>query len=1188
MARSPRRGKGSDKSNDGKISNTVSASDRNPGRADEAYTPSAPKPPQPPRVGRTDLNAAQGFQRQQQMYSSTTPQMSKLQQAKLDAMKDPAPKSDSPAPRGMGMGSSYSPEEDPRNASITDEELSALARQSVDATNGKGEQPEWAWMNEAVQDRYYDAIGKHQYADEKEGYVRDIADQLSPQELNSLSVEGETIQRGGYTYSGKDGKIVVESILSNSMPEEDRKNIRLDGADIHNAISDRLAAEPSEHEARWAVFYDRKDKEPLQFTDSSMSQHKAIEDLLHLQGVFLANSENAVAARLRAFDLTDEEIKAERSLPPQEQPRHERVYNEITGEQFSSLSIPPSATLSGKEHVAVLEAFEKAPAVSISEQPVRANEVVDRSPEGLQKHADSMFQNGRDLRDIHSETGTKPEGADQTAWEKTEYVYGQPTALDRLRDLGTGAFAASTSGYTYAMSADGNSLIRFDFDGNPAGEKPVQDVQAFLQAKRGVEFDAMQEAKQQDEAQQAENRRLEIALTEGKRPDDMSEAQWEQEQKALNEHLESLGMVDEEAELATAIFERQQAFGSDESVWTQEGYDEIRAEILADREKGLQSEPENLSYEEERDLVYATNNADEIAAFEDRAYENSDEEMRFLRKSAHFEYLEDVERGVELSGYADDRTIVDDLRAKEGATVNYRGHTYELNEDTVKVTNEAEGHWYRAYTDALQEGMQKGIQERLERPSLTEIFETGAERPKDVSEEQWAKVAADYTHQMTLDNTPEEFLPNYNEDLADLDGQEAHEETDYNIHDELPRLEGLEGAVYEGMIKEYPEPIHDHEWQEFEQSAVKAVEAHNDIQSYEGSITDDLQAQHFGAKIPHDGKDYHLEGSELVQSEAGDDLRRADSAQVEQATKDIFADKMPAGIDRDTFAMSTATMGYTDGNNGKSMVSQLGELPEGSKVNYADFDYRLDGNQIVASQSIELNRVEVYSLELVAEKKQEMQQQQAVEVAQQDATEVKEETTTTDETKSVREQPSVDVTKEQEKAVSLDTPEPSIAAESKEESKIDNKAETEEVSKVIDQANPVSSTEQQTEVKSDPLRESLVQGKTEYDAKQLEQATSTDAEKTVDVTTGDDLRSSLAQNKAEYDAKQQAQPEQKVQEMSQQQSSEQSVDTANSDLRAELVRGKAASEEQQVNPPEPAVDQQEEEEYHRGPAMRFG
>ncbi|PTV70186.1 hypothetical protein [Agrobacterium pusense] len=577
MARTPRRGKGSGKTTDeGKINNSVSASDGKSGRADEAPKPIPPKPLQPPKAGRTDLNAAQGFERHQQKYPNATPQLSKRQQAKLDAMKNPSPEPNSPAPRGMGMGSSYSPEEDPRNASITDDELSALARQSVDATNGKGEQPEWAWMNETVQERFYDAIGKHQYADEKQGYVRDIADQLTPQELNSLSVEGETIQRGGYTYSGKDGKIVVESILSSSTPGEDRKNMRLDGADIHNAISDRLAAAPSEPEVRWAVFYDRKDDEPLQFTDSSKSQHKAVEDMVHLQGVFIANSEKAVAARLRVFDLTEEEIKAERSLPPQEQPRHERVYNEITGEQFSSLSIPPSATLSGREHMAVSEAFEKAQEIYRSWQAASSGEVVDRSPEGLQKHADSMFEKGRDLRDIYSATGVKPEGADQTAWEKTDYVYGQPTALDRLQELGKGGFAVSESGYTYAMSGDGNSLLRFDINGNPAGEKPVEDVQAFLREKRGVEFDAMQEAKEMHAAELAEQKL---------------------EDQQVADRKIAAGQNEESAEVAEQIFAREM----EKEMGNVVGFDDDGDPIY---EKERQEENQDLSYEEERDLEF--------------------------------------------------------------------------------------------------------------------------------------------------------------------------------------------------------------------------------------------------------------------------------------------------------------------------------------------------------------------------------------------------------------------------------------------------------------------------------------------------------------------------------------------------------------------------------------------------------
>ena len=72
--------------------------------------------------------------------------------------------------------------------------------------------------------------------------------------------------------------------------------------------------------------------------------------------------------------------------------------------------------------------------------------------------------------------------------------------------------------------------------------------------------------------------------------------------------------------------------------------------------------------------------------------------------------------------------------------------------------------------------------------------------------------------------------------------------------------------------------------------------------------------------------------------------------------------------------------GYADANNGKSMVSQLGELPAGSKVFYADFDYRLDGNQIVKSQSYELNRTDVETLSQAAELSKEVAVEQQPEV----------------------------------------------------------------------------------------------------------------------------------------------------------------------------------------------------------------
>ncbi|MEI3807570.1 hypothetical protein V6R85_23910 [Agrobacterium sp. CCNWLW32] len=514
MAKFPRRGKGSDKTTDeGKISNSVSASDGTPSLADEAYTPSAPKPPQPPKAGRTDLNAAQGFQRQQQMASHTTPQMSRRERARLDAMKGNAPEPSSPAPRGMGSSPAPEPEiEQAEFVRLTPFEIDRLAMQSVRDYDAGREAADLSHVHpddfRVIEDRVPFAQDRF---DQQKTEWQGVAQQFSLSDMTMMTAEGEqgaTITSDGTTYT-KDGDFLV-----GYRPGTDPTWHEFAG------VYDAVAAKPESQEQmaatfpggdRHAVFFSHEGNERLQFTDSLPWRNDAVEDLNELRAVLSGAGEHAVADRLYVSVLTPYERAVEQveQREPQEGQRHQRAYAEVAGEQFPSLSTPAAEVpqvLSPEDHKAVVDAFDQAPALAAEQGAERVRDALPRegradTVEGLraqyQWHANHMFEEGRDLKDIYTETGLKPEGADQTAWEKTEYVYGQPTALDKLQDLGTGAFAASESGYTYALSADGKELIRFDADLQIAGRKPVEDVQAFLQEKRGVEFDQKQEEKLQ-------------------------------------------------------------------------------------------------------------------------------------------------------------------------------------------------------------------------------------------------------------------------------------------------------------------------------------------------------------------------------------------------------------------------------------------------------------------------------------------------------------------------------------------------------------------------------------------------------------------------------------------------------------------------------------------------------------------
>lgn len=527
MARFPRRGKGSDKTTDeGKINNSVSARDGKSGHADEAYIPAAPKPPQPPKAGRTDLNAAQGFQRQQQMYSSTTPKMSRRQQAKVDAMKSPAPQSPSAAP-GMGMGgsSSSTPEFEQREfVPLTRQDIDKLAMNSVrDEYAGRKaadlthiHKDDFRAIEDAVpfaQDRF----------DRWQAEWQGMAQEFALSDMTRMTAEGEQgskITSHDMTYH-KDGNWLV-GIHASGDPEKETWH---DFTGVFDAVAEKpeskeeMNATFTSGGSRHAVFFGKGDGR-IQFSDSLPWRVEAVKDLEEFRGVLAANDEKAVGDRLYVSALTPYERALEQveQREPQEGERHERVFKEITGREYSSLSNPAVERpfeVTATDMKVIDNGFDQAPALAgqVADEPVRdalPREGRATTAEGIKEqyqwHANKMFGEGRDLKDIREETGVKPEGADKTAWEKTEYVYGQPTALDRLQELGTGAFAASESGYTYAMSADGKELLRFDGEGNPAGAKPVEDVQAYLHQQRSVEFDQQQKAKEMHAAELAEQK----------------------------------------------------------------------------------------------------------------------------------------------------------------------------------------------------------------------------------------------------------------------------------------------------------------------------------------------------------------------------------------------------------------------------------------------------------------------------------------------------------------------------------------------------------------------------------------------------------------------------------------------------------------------------------------------------------
>ncbi len=495
-----RRGKGNgsgDKTTDDpKIENSVSASD---GRSEDVPVPPPPRPVQSRPSGRSDLSPQQGSQLNARLYSNTAPQMSSREKERIEEIRNSAaaaPAASSRAP-GMGMmGAAAAPEPQTEYVSPTDDEMRDLARQSIADMNDKRDPADTKWMSEADTDRFYATIGRVEDAQK-------IAEHLSLEETNRLSVEGYIIERDGVTYRGQNGRIV-----STMGPTEGTPLSNASVFDVQAEITHREAINAQkEHEPlsqsqsihgpdQHTVFFTMGDTR-IQFSDGTPTENAAEDHLHDLRRDLILNGQEAIADRLRVDVQTPEE-RAIETTQALNAPRHEVAFRELTGEEF-----PSSTPMSVEDQKAIVDAYDKAPAVVAKQVVADVRLERPNTPEEKQAAADKMFAEGKDLRVIHAHTGTKPDGAEQTAWEKTEFVYGQPTALDRLQEMGKGGHAVSETGYTYAMSADGKELIRFDADLKEAGRKSIDDVQAYLHEKRGVEFDQQQELKQEEAKQTA-------------------------------------------------------------------------------------------------------------------------------------------------------------------------------------------------------------------------------------------------------------------------------------------------------------------------------------------------------------------------------------------------------------------------------------------------------------------------------------------------------------------------------------------------------------------------------------------------------------------------------------------------------------------------------------------------------------
>ncbi|AYM66207.1 hypothetical protein G6L68_25310 [Agrobacterium fabrum] len=752
-----RRGKGNgsgDKTNDPKIENSVSASD---GRAEDAFVPPPPRPVQPRKGGRTDLNAQQGSRLNQQMFSATTPQISRREQAKIDAMRNPAsaPVVAAAAVPTMGGAASDNPQ---GYVSPTDEQLKAYARQSVDDYNAGIETADQiTWLNDADMARLDDAVAFEMAVDTYRGHVQQAATDLTQIDLNSLSVEGHTVTRGSLTYSGKEGLIVVDNGLFKVEPGKEDPRPRVDLVDVQNVISAREFAaaqqawekNPAQFPGpeRHAVFFSMGDTR-IQFSDSAPWKGASEEKIMDLRRDLVLNGQEAIAERLHIDIQTPEEFAIEKTQAL-DAPRHEVAFRELTGDEF-----PSSTPMVAEDQQAIVEAYETAPAVAAQQASAAADR--PQTAEEKQAAADKMFADGKDLRDIHAHAGVKPEGADATAWEKTEFVYGQPTALDRLQEMGRGGHAVSESGYTYALSSDGKELIRFDSDLQEAGRKSVEDVQAYLQEKRGVEFEELQEVKEQYEAEKAKEVQLNPSMADVVEVDAKVAMYQTQDPPEVQDAIDEV-MAEAEMENALGYDEEGQPVYEEEQ-WKEAEVVEEKAPV-ADQAAHLQEEQTNVQQE-----AYPAPVAEVAPAMEqDGEHKEQVVEVESVEASIPEELADqEVELAVEdLPAHEEDLWVEAEFaekneeyyqQDKDAQEVAYQqqevwDQSSEYAETTVQEMNQAASQPMsesQQETAALLRGdLQEIQQEQAVEAAPQEKLEVQSEQAAEVKNEQQSKVEVD-------------------------------------------------------------------------------------------------------------------------------------------------------------------------------------------------------------------------------------------------------------------------------------------------------------------------------------------------------------------------------------------------------------------------------------------------------------
>ena len=78
------------------------------------------------------------------------------------------------------------------------------------------------------------------------------------------------------------------------------------------------------------------------------------------------------------------------------------------------------------------------------------------------------------------------------------------------------------------------------------------------------------------------------------------------------------------------------------------------------------------------------------------------------------------------------------------------------------------------------------VDERAEAARVHDMIDSGADRPSDITEERWNAALQSYSHQMTLENTPDEFLYPDRDDGADFDWSAYVEEEEEPEPEQAP------------------------------------------------------------------------------------------------------------------------------------------------------------------------------------------------------------------------------------------------------------------------------------------------------------------------------------------------------------------------------------------------------------------